>query len=197
MRLDKALLVFRKDFQEISRNKEVVLPMVLLPLIIALLIPAIGVMNPESVNIPGGADAMMGNILTNLPEEVQTQLMGYTPNGQVMYVMLVYYFAPFFLIIPVMSSSVIAADSFAGEKEGKTLAALNAALFTSELDGRIAAKIVSARKTVAEKIIANYCIAKGVVVAVNPIPVAEPRMPSMPPGSMPLLSRGNANSPAF
>jgi len=59
------------------------------------------------------------------------------------------------------------------EKEGKTLAALNAALFTSELDSRIAAKIVLARKTVAEKIIRNYCLAKGLVVAVNPIPVAD------------------------
>lgn len=59
------------------------------------------------------------------------------------------------------------------EREGKTLAALNAALFTTELDGRIAARIVSARKSVAEKIIANYCIAKGVVVAVNPVPVAD------------------------
>jgi len=59
------------------------------------------------------------------------------------------------------------------EKEGKTLAALNAALFTSELDGRIAGKIVHARKTVAERIIRNYCLAKGLVVAVNPIPVAD------------------------
>ena len=59
------------------------------------------------------------------------------------------------------------------EKDGKTLAALNAALFTSELDGRIASKIVSARKTVAEKIIGNYCLAKGIVVAVNPVPVAD------------------------
>ena len=59
------------------------------------------------------------------------------------------------------------------EKDGKTLAALNAALFTSELDGRIARKIVSARKTVAEKIIGNYCLAKGIVVAVNPVPVAD------------------------
>jgi len=59
------------------------------------------------------------------------------------------------------------------EKEGKTLAALNAALFTSELDGRIAAKIVLARKTVADRIIRNYCLAKGLVVAVNPIPVAD------------------------
>jgi len=59
------------------------------------------------------------------------------------------------------------------EKEGKTLAALNAALFTSELDSRIAGKIVSARKVVAEKIIGNYCLAKGLLVAVNPVPVAD------------------------
>ena len=59
------------------------------------------------------------------------------------------------------------------EKEGKTLAALNAALFTSELDGRIACKIVNARKTVAEKIIRNYCLAKGLVVAMNPVPIAD------------------------
>ena len=59
------------------------------------------------------------------------------------------------------------------EREGKTLAALNAALFTNELDSRIAAKIVFARKTVAEKVIRNYCLAKGLVVAVNPVPAAD------------------------
>ena len=59
------------------------------------------------------------------------------------------------------------------EKEGKTLAALNAALFTCEMDSRIAGKIVKARKTVAEKIIRNYCLAKGLVVAVNPVPAAD------------------------
>ena len=59
------------------------------------------------------------------------------------------------------------------ESEGKTLAALNAAVFTNDLDGRIAEKIVLARKTVAEKIIRNYCLAKGLVVAVNPVPAAD------------------------
>lgn len=59
------------------------------------------------------------------------------------------------------------------EKEGKTLAALNAALFTRELDARVASKIVKARKTVAEKIIRKYCLAKGLVVAVNPVPAAD------------------------
>lgn len=59
------------------------------------------------------------------------------------------------------------------DREGKTLAALNAALFTCEMDSRIAGKIVQARKTVTDRIIRNYCLAKGIVVAVNPVPVAD------------------------
>lgn len=59
------------------------------------------------------------------------------------------------------------------EREGKTLSALNAALFASELDSKIASRIVEARRTVAERIIRNYCIGKGLAVAVNPIPVAD------------------------
>ncbi|MFA9496591.1 MAG: ABC transporter permease subunit [Candidatus Bathyarchaeota archaeon] len=145
MRLDKALLVFRKDFREISRNKEVILPMLILPLIVALLFPAILVTSPENVNIPGDKDVLVGNILGNIPVAVQTQIMEYTPTQQLMFVMLVYYFAPFFLIIPVMSSSVIAADSFAGEKERNTLEALLATPITDSelLLGKILVSFIS------------------------------------------------------
>ena len=59
------------------------------------------------------------------------------------------------------------------DKDGKTLSALNAAMFTDELDGRIAEKIVLARKKVADKVIRNYCLAKGLAVAANPIPIAD------------------------
>jgi uncharacterized protein (DUF697 family)/GTP-binding protein EngB required for normal cell division len=59
------------------------------------------------------------------------------------------------------------------EKEGQTLAALNAALFASELDEKVATRIVAARKSVAEKIIRNYCVGKGVLVALNPVPVTD------------------------
>ena len=50
------------------------------------------------------------------------------------YVMAVYFCAPFFLIIPLMASSVIASDSFAGEKERKTIEAL---LATPISDGEL------------------------------------------------------------
>ncbi len=59
------------------------------------------------------------------------------------------------------------------EKEGQTLAALNAAIFASELDEKIATRIVAARKSVAEKIIRNYCMGKGLLVALNPVPVTD------------------------
>ena len=59
------------------------------------------------------------------------------------------------------------------EKEGEALAALNAALFASELDSKVASRIVEARRSVAESIIRKYCLGKGLVVAVNPVPVAD------------------------
>jgi small GTP-binding protein len=59
------------------------------------------------------------------------------------------------------------------EKKGKSLAALNATIFASELDEKVATRIVEARRSVAEKIIRNYCIGKGLVVAINPVPVAD------------------------
>jgi small GTP-binding protein len=59
------------------------------------------------------------------------------------------------------------------EREGKTLAALNAALFASDLDSRVAEKMVKARQAVAERVIRNYCMTKGLAVAANPVPVAD------------------------
>jgi small GTP-binding protein len=59
------------------------------------------------------------------------------------------------------------------EKDGKALALLNASLFTSELDQKIASRIVSVRKTLADSLIQKYCLVKGLAVAVNPVPVAD------------------------
>ncbi len=59
------------------------------------------------------------------------------------------------------------------EAEGKTLAALNAALFASELDSQVARRVVEARRALAEQLIRRYCIGKGLAVAANPVPVAD------------------------
>jgi GTPase len=59
------------------------------------------------------------------------------------------------------------------EREGKTLAALNAGLFAGELSDRVATRVAAARRDLANRVIRNYCLAKGIAVALNPIPVAD------------------------
>ncbi|MEO0579876.1 MAG: YcjF family protein, partial [Pseudomonadota bacterium] len=59
------------------------------------------------------------------------------------------------------------------EAEGKTLAALNASLFAADLSDKVGERVLAARGELAERVITTYCMAKGLAVAVNPIPVAD------------------------
>ncbi|SEM30712.1 hypothetical protein SAMN02800694_0586 [Luteibacter sp. UNCMF331Sha3.1] len=59
------------------------------------------------------------------------------------------------------------------EREGKTLSAINAGLFAGRLTDQIGERIATARRDVASGVIRQYCIAKAVGVALNPVPVAD------------------------
>ncbi|NII12088.1 GTP-binding protein [Oleiagrimonas sp. C23AA] len=59
------------------------------------------------------------------------------------------------------------------EAEGKTLSAINAGLFASRLSDQVNTRIAESRRELASRVIRQYCIAKGVMVALNPIPVAD------------------------
>lgn len=57
--------------------------------------------------------------------------------------------------------------------EGRELAAINAALCAGRLSDAVAARIAEARAAVTDPLIRSYCLAKGLTVALNPIPVAD------------------------
>lgn len=59
------------------------------------------------------------------------------------------------------------------EREGKALVALNALLYAGDLHREIVEHKVRIRDEGANRLIWNYAIAKGVAVALNPIPVAD------------------------
>ena len=59
------------------------------------------------------------------------------------------------------------------DKEGKTLTALNAALFAGQLSDALGQRLLAARADVAARTTHSYCLAKGVAVALNPVPVAD------------------------
>lgn len=132
MRLEKAILVFDKDFREMIRNREIMLPMLLLPLSFVIL--ALAVIAPNSVITGIDISQIVEPMLDNLPARVQTTIAILTPGQQATYLLIVYFFAPFFLMLSIITSSAIAADSYAGEKERNTAEAL---LTTPITDGEL------------------------------------------------------------
>ncbi len=59
------------------------------------------------------------------------------------------------------------------EQEGKSLAAVNASLFAGDIGDQIGERIMQAKRHLGAQLIRTYCIAKGVAVALNPVPVAD------------------------
>ena len=59
------------------------------------------------------------------------------------------------------------------DNEGKTLAALNASLFAADLSDQVGVRILNARREIGDRLTRTYCVAKGIAVAFNPVPVAD------------------------
>jgi len=124
LRIQKAVLIFRKDWLEVRRNWQVMLPIVLIPLMFSVLLPTMIIALPSLSTVSGSSSGDMQTMIDNLPGNVRSEVLGMTDQQVLVYIMSVYFFAPFFLIIPLTTSSVIASDSIAGEKERKTIEAL-------------------------------------------------------------------------
>jgi ABC-2 type transport system permease protein len=99
----------------------VMVPLIIVPVMFFVLFPALAV-----IGVRAGGDAIeeLRPLLEVLPPEI-TRTLGPGPlERQILVYLLEYQFATFFLIVPLMVCAVIAADSFAGEKERRTLEAL-------------------------------------------------------------------------
>ena len=134
--------IIRKDLTVLLRSKGVLIPLIIVPVMIFVALPALSTLAPTLVNIPGANLSDIGSFLERMPVGLQAQLSGYDQIQQITILILVYIFAPLYLVVPLMVASVIAADSFAGEKERKTLEAL---LYTPTTDQELfSAKMLSA-----------------------------------------------------
>jgi ABC-type Na+ efflux pump permease subunit len=133
------LAIVRKDLKVAVQNNGVVLPIIILPLILFVVVPWIMVYASSLAEVTG-TSTNIGQLLERMPAGLLHELSGYTPDQQLIAFTLIYMLAPMFLIMPLMVSSVLAADSFAGEKERKTLEAL---LYTPTTDRELfAAKLL-------------------------------------------------------
>lgn len=116
------LAIARKDLVVLRHSTAVLIPLIVVPAIFLVALPLMASFAPALVNAPGGGDLQA--MLDALPEVMEARLARYDDDQRIVVLLLAYMFAPLFLILPLMVASVIAADTFAGERERRTLEAL-------------------------------------------------------------------------
>lgn len=128
----KIRIIAWKDVLEVRQNKSVLASMIVVPLIIMVVLPAVMLV---VVNTSGSAEVLndpdLQMMFERIPASISNMFDGLTDTQMTIMMILGFLFAPMFLIMPLMLSASIAAESFAGERERKTLEAL---LYTSATD---------------------------------------------------------------
>jgi len=102
-------------------------PLIAAPVIILVALPGVAALVPMLGDMFGTGGV---NMLQSMPG-LQATLAGYDELQRSVVFLLVYMMAPLYLLLPTIVATTIAADSFAGEKERKTLEAL---LYTPTTD---------------------------------------------------------------
>ncbi|MBT2286306.1 ABC transporter permease subunit [Paenibacillus polymyxa] len=135
----------RKDIRSVTASVQLWLPMLIVPLIIGIIMPSALLWAASRMELRslGNISFLLESLdaLTHGGQIPQLASMP-TDNHRIVYYLAMYMFAPLFLIIPVMASSILTANSFAGEKERKTLEGL---LFTPiSMDTLFKGKVLAA-----------------------------------------------------
>lgn len=108
--------IIKKDLRSITANRRFFISLLIVPLVLALFLPSIFVLTayfaPEDPDIQA--------MLELLPQGTLTD----DPGLALLHLIFNYILPVFFLIIPIMASSIMAASSFVGEKEKHTLETL-------------------------------------------------------------------------
>lgn len=116
--------IAQKDIRAITSNKNIRLVLFLFPILFCVLIPTGGIFAVRMMDASGLEEVI--SYLQNLPPGPLKETMNSFPSlkHQLMYLLANYLLAPLFLLVPVILASLIACNSFVGEKERRTLESL-------------------------------------------------------------------------
>lgn len=131
----KIKIIAWKDLLEVRQNKSVLISLGMVPLIILVILPLVMlIVAGQSGSADAFKDPDIQMMFDRMPEVMTRSMQGFNDTQMTIMMILGYLFAPMFLIMPLMSATSIAAESFAGERERKTLEAL---LYTPATDSEL------------------------------------------------------------
>lgn len=113
--------IVRKDILEAKGEQGIIVSVLVIPFIFSILLPLlviVGGTNNTLVNFIGGIHIF----IEQLPNDIFP--INISKNNAIIYAVLMYFFIPFFLLIPVIVSTILSTSSFTGEREKKTIEGL-------------------------------------------------------------------------
>lgn len=94
----------RRDLTAVFRSRALSLPLIVVPILLSAVVPALIALIPRLTNDLGGAVAELEPMLAALPQGIKAELAQYTAEQALIVLLAVYLLAPLFLIVPFMTS---------------------------------------------------------------------------------------------
>ena len=114
-------VIIKKDVLELLKDKGLIFSLVIVPIIFSMLLPIliflVGTRKEVMASISGIKVFLDSFKILSYPSFI-------TEKTLPLYAVFTYFFLPFFMLIPVMISTVLSSNSLIGEKEKKTLEGL-------------------------------------------------------------------------
>ncbi len=122
MRTQRVLGIVRKDLRAVARSRVLMLPLVAVSILFFVILPL--VVSLLGQILPPEENDDLATFLRALPSRERARIEALPPAQQLTVLLFGYQFAPLVLIVPLATTTVIAADGLAGERERRTLESL-------------------------------------------------------------------------
>ncbi len=115
----KAWTVARLDMAVLFKSRDYWLPMSMLAGVFFVVVPLF-MLSVVTSNTSSELAQQLGNVINTLPDTVQDQIQGDTPQTQAAFGFAVYLLAPIAIVVPLTISSAVAANALVSDREKGT-----------------------------------------------------------------------------
>lgn len=121
-RIFKAIV--KKDLMDIFRSKSLLATLIIIPILFSVILPALLIGSALFFDIEKVTGGDARQIVDSLLAGMNGGVFYETLEQQFIYLFINYLLPSFFLLVPIITASAVAANSFVGEKERRTLESL-------------------------------------------------------------------------
>ncbi|SOC40037.1 ABC transporter permease subunit [Ureibacillus acetophenoni] len=116
--------IIRKDIIDITRSKTLLTTLIVIPIVFSVFFPLLIMGSALLFDIEKVTGSDLNMMLDKFVSVMDSSVAAYSVEQQIVYIFINYLLPTFFLLVPIITAMTVAANSFVGEKERRTLESL-------------------------------------------------------------------------